>query len=431
MTATQELLDLSLAVPGNPERLNGLFARALSHMPTFPARSESPPAPEGGAEPTVPEGRMAPSAHDGTPLNPLTLAYIGGSITQGCHASRAETRWVSLVTAWFRRRFPRSSFVEINAGVGATTSLVGAHRLERDVLARRSDLVIVDFAVNDPDDPRFAESFESLIRDLVASGAAVLALFMAIEGGRNVQTAQSAVCARYGVPALSFRDAIMHLIASGAATWRDLEADEVHPNDCGHELAASLVTLYFERVLDRVESASVAGSASAAGSAAAALSASGAPSAPAAPFAPALLPSPVFGARYSRGRILSARSPALHDRFQVIASGFKIDSAGFQVFSDAWKLDEGHGTLEIEVMAATVNVLYLKSVSPDAGTFTVFAGGDTLSVTTAFPGGWGDYAETVEVLRAEAPEITPIRISAEGPVTILGILVAGLEEAQP
>ena len=62
-----------------------------------------------------------------------------------------------MVSQDLQKRFPDTEFKFINAGISSTCSTTGAHRLARDVLAARPDLLFVEFAVNDDQDAAHAD----------------------------------------------------------------------------------------------------------------------------------------------------------------------------------------------------------------------------------------------------------------------------------
>ncbi len=328
---------------------------------------------------------------------PITIAFLGGSITAGCNASSKETRYVELVHAWFRCRFPSSTVKCVNAGVGATTSLIGAHRVERDVLSHNPDLVVLDFAVNDSEAFIFRESYESLVCRLMAapSAPAVLSLFMIIEGGKNVQDQQMEICRCYRVPMISYRNLMWSLLAQNVYQWKDVSTDEVHPNDTGHRMTASLITAFLEEIQDAPATSPSAASLSV-------------------PFPSA----PVFGRRYMQGKILNAAALVPSK-----SSGFVRDGGGFQVFADGWKCRKGGGTLGLAVEGANISVLYKKTTQEGSGTLTILSP-EKISVETFFPGGWGDYAETIEIIHSEKSAVHNLLLEADGPVSILGFLVS-------
>lgn len=80
----------------------------------------------------------------------ITIAYFGGSITQGAGASAwNKYSWRALITQWFKDNYPNNNFIEIDASFGGTGSDCGSYRLNDDVLIYHPDLLFVEFCVND------------------------------------------------------------------------------------------------------------------------------------------------------------------------------------------------------------------------------------------------------------------------------------------
>jgi hypothetical protein len=182
---------------------------------------------------------------------PITVAAIGGSITAGgLQTKDPKNRYIARVADWFTATFPKSKVQFVNAGIGATNSIYGALRLQGDVLDKKPDLVIVEFAVNDPaDDRTFAESYEGLLRQLLQApqGIAVIELFFMHGGGINAQVWQEMLGRHYGLPMVSFRDAWWPELSAKRAAWDAMYADVVHPNDVGHGLATDLLVALLEQ----------------------------------------------------------------------------------------------------------------------------------------------------------------------------------------
>ena len=181
----------------------------------------------------------------------ITVGVIGGSITAGAMASQPEKCYGQLVAAWWRKTFPQAKIQFVNAGIGATGSDFGALRVHRDLLARSPDFVIVEFAVNDPNKKRCAETLEGLLRQILSQPncPAVVLLFTMNDSGGNAQEWHGKVGQHYSLPMISFRDALWPEIQAGRLKWSDVEADQVHPNDRGHDYAARFVTSFLEKVL--------------------------------------------------------------------------------------------------------------------------------------------------------------------------------------
>ena len=186
----------------------------------------------------------------------LVIAFLGGSITQGCLSSTSETCYAYLVYDWFVRTFPQSEFIYVNAGIGGTTSQFGAARLEEDVLAYGPDFCMVEYSVNDPDNPFFKETYESVISRLAESETHPALMIMHnlfYETGRNSQKQHFAIGKAYGIPCVSVRDAVYPEIESGRITVSELSSDGLHPNDSGHEVLAGLVCYMLEKILVKAD----------------------------------------------------------------------------------------------------------------------------------------------------------------------------------
>ena len=86
----------------------------------------------------------------------MTIAYIGGSITQGARATPIHTQSYAY-QSWhmFDLAYGNGNNVHlVKAGVGGTPSELGMLRFERDVVRDGvlPDLVVIEFAVNDEGD---------------------------------------------------------------------------------------------------------------------------------------------------------------------------------------------------------------------------------------------------------------------------------------
>ncbi len=130
-------------------------------------------------------GRLASVMARAASGEDITIAYIGGSITNGDSANPKETKcYAYLTTEWWKETFPGANINYVNAGIGATDSYIGVHRAKRDVLAYKPDLVVVEFSVNDTRNHN-KETYESLLRMLLNSDSqpAVISLIITTEQG--------------------------------------------------------------------------------------------------------------------------------------------------------------------------------------------------------------------------------------------------------
>ena len=73
---------------------------------------------------------------------PVTVAYLGGSITE-------MSGWRNMTTDWLRKTYPAAEVQEVHAAIGGTGSGLGVFRLGHDALSKNPDLLFVEFATND------------------------------------------------------------------------------------------------------------------------------------------------------------------------------------------------------------------------------------------------------------------------------------------
>jgi lysophospholipase L1-like esterase len=178
---------------------------------------------------------------------PVTIGFIGGSITQGAMASNWEKDYVHLVDGWWRRQFPGSSISLINAGMGASSSQVGAARVQTDLLDHAPNFVVVDFSVNDANADKFKETFEGLVRKILlcdSEPGVIILNNIEYDNGFSSQPEHSEVGIYYDLPVLSMRESFYVAMRGGLFALDEISPDGLHPNDIGHELLADLICHY-------------------------------------------------------------------------------------------------------------------------------------------------------------------------------------------
>ncbi len=171
---------------------------------------------------------------------PIVYGALGGSITEGASAKSLWRRYPSLFAKSLDAQAPCEL---VNAGIGASNSLFGAFRAGKDLLSRNPDIITLEYAVNDMDNAETGESFEALVRQCLAQPKKplVVLIFTMKRDGASKQAIQAEIGLRYGLPMLSYRDALYPDIERGQLKWEDISPDEVHPNDKGHAFIAELL----------------------------------------------------------------------------------------------------------------------------------------------------------------------------------------------
>lgn len=186
----------------------------------------------------------------------VTVAYIGGSITQGAGATPINTECYAYKSyQLFQNRFASGNNVKfIKAGVGGTPSELGMLRFDRDVLrdGEKPDIVIVEFAVNDEGDETKGDCYESLVRKILKLdwNPEVVLLFSVFANDWNLQERLRPVGDLYDLPMVSIRDAVVEQFTrkeGRVLTKNQFFYDMFHPSNIGHTIMADCLQYLFER----------------------------------------------------------------------------------------------------------------------------------------------------------------------------------------
>lgn len=181
----------------------------------------------------------------------VTLAYIGGSITEGALASPNSKCYAEVSAKAFGKKYGKNGGEKvhfINAGMSGTPSDLGVVRYNRDVISRlpvgdHPDVLFIEFAVNDYGCVTAGGGFEGLIRQALKSGSAVVLIFSVFKqsaGGRVCETQYRPFGKHYDIPMISMGDAIMGFFKEdGFYEW--YFGDNLHPNNTGYQLMADCI----------------------------------------------------------------------------------------------------------------------------------------------------------------------------------------------
>ena len=178
----------------------------------------------------------------------ITLAMIGGSITEGFGASVYRNCWASR----FASRFGNTYGVDgganvhmVNAGVGGTSSVFGYMRYQRDVVGRvpeadsdgLPDVVIIEYAVNDQKDPTRLRCYESMVKEILdaPNEPAVILLFSVFRNGYNKQEKMIKIGYSYKLMMVSIKDGIYSHIGK-ELTADAFFSDDKHPTSLGYQI---------------------------------------------------------------------------------------------------------------------------------------------------------------------------------------------------
>lgn len=211
-------------------------------------------------------GRLRKTVKKARAGEDVTVAFIGGSITQGagavpiheqCYAWKTFQGFCALCG-----RGTEENIHYVKAGVGGTSSELGMVRYDRDVRSdgrTEPDLVVVEFAVNDEGDETGGESFESLVRKILKGPGkpAVILLFSVFSDDSNLQERLRKVGEAYNLPMVSLKDCVVEQFYLKPETGRVISKnqyfyDVYHPSNAGHTVMADCL-LHLIRTADETD----------------------------------------------------------------------------------------------------------------------------------------------------------------------------------
>ena len=195
----------------------------------------------------------------------ITLATIGGSITEGAGAAMYSQCWAARFGVRFGTAYGTDNGANVhlvNAGVGGTPSPFGWMRYRREVVDRvpgkdpdgLPDVVVIEFSVNDWEEPTKHRCFESMVKEILdaPNEPAVILLFAVFRNGFNLQDELRKIGDRYGLMMVSIKDGFYGHIGKGKKIKTEgFFSDEYHPTSLGHRIMTDCL---MQAVADAAES---------------------------------------------------------------------------------------------------------------------------------------------------------------------------------
>lgn len=322
----------------------------------------------------------------------VVIAYIGGSITEGANAAPRNTKcYAYLSYEYFKNTFANGgdNVKFVNAGLSGTPSTVGLARYDKDVLAKvgEPDIVFVEFAVNDNDDPTKGNCYESLVLNALngEKDPAVVLIFSVFKSKWNLQSTLAPVGTHYDLPMISIKDAVLPALASGELTEAEYFSDIYHPTNAGHQIMADCINYMFD-VVD-AEDASTEDI--------------------------TIPDTPKIGDSFVGFKVLDNTSEG------VTAGGFNAKDSALQgpSFKDNWlkKSDAANDSLKTTVTCKNAIIYYKSSSSAAYGKADVYVDGNKVATLNGYStGGWNNTLLKILINEDTAKEHTIEVKMAEG-----------------
>lgn len=310
----------------------------------------------------------------------ITIAFLGGSITQGSSAA-SENQYVNQVTHWWEENLGEVQCV--NAGVGATDSYIGVHRVDRDVLLKNPDVIFIEYAVNDTNAVFNKYTYDSLLLKCLQDEQtpAVILLMMTQEDGTSLDEVHSKLGIYYDLPVLSYKAMVYPEVSVGNITWSQISPDNIHPNDIGHTILSKMITNYLENVRSRLDAIDTTNT--------------------------QISVENYTEFAYEDAHLVNRKS---EEATKVLDEGEFTQEVSFQTFNDGWGTRSG-GSITFDVTARNFGILYQKDTSGTYGKAEIYIDDVLFGYLDGnFAGGWGNYVEGYQVYSRKATEQHTIKI---------------------
>lgn len=331
----------------------------------------------------------------------VTIAYIGGSITQGAGAIPINTECYAYKSYMALRSMlgDGDNIHYIKAGVGGTPSELGMIRYERDVLRDftvKPDIVVVEFAVNDAGDETNGVCYESLVRKILMSEnePAVVLLFAVFSDDFNLEDRLRPIGDTYNLPMVSVKECVVPQFYDAkrrVITKNQYFYDCYHPTNNGHKVMADCLGTLFKKVNDKADRIFEA----AGGKLDAALKEIGDTS-----FKPESV-TPYYGKSFEQVELFDRQMLAAIDIvWNFDMGGFNrideelqcvemdMDITTTPEFPYNWKYDRSGRKMEFDIKCRSLVMVNKDSASADAGKAEVFVDGEKVLTVDPRKNGW-------------------------------------------
>ena len=195
----------------------------------------------------------------------INVVYFGGSVTGGSGAAAPDVdSWRGKVSSWLTKNFPVSTVENINLAIGGTGTLLGAYRVDAEVLPTQPDLVFVEFAINDRYNGASTDNakkrFETIIRKIRTAYPDCDIVTLLVTDNSTMADdlkdtlfsqaqAHEDIAAAYNIPSIYIGRALSDVVGT-SDNWSNYYADSVHPNEAGYAVHFEVIKEFLNNELN-------------------------------------------------------------------------------------------------------------------------------------------------------------------------------------
>ncbi len=177
-----------------------------------------------------------------------TVAFMGGSVTEGMGAAVVPGGWRTRLFAHLQETYPAVQFKQIAANMGGNGSQYGVYFAHQFVAVKHPDLVFIEYAVNNAydgcsDADTLWMHYETLIHTIRTESpyAEIVLAYVSDSNHRSKDSIPvlEQIADKYGLPSLNYYEAVMHAMGD-MSNWNNFFIDGVHANDNGYAVMAKV-----------------------------------------------------------------------------------------------------------------------------------------------------------------------------------------------
>lgn len=186
-----------------------------------------------------------------------TVAYMGGSVTDGMGATRGTGGWRGRSFAYLQNTYPAVTFEQVAANLGGNGSQYGVYVTDQFVASKKPDLVFIEYAVNNAydgcgDADTLWAHYETMIHLLRTANPCVEIVLAYVSDSCHrsepIIPVLEQIADKYQLPSLNYYEAVMHEMGD-KSNWNRYFIDGVHANDNGYDVMADVAKGLFECAL--------------------------------------------------------------------------------------------------------------------------------------------------------------------------------------
>jgi lysophospholipase L1-like esterase len=185
---------------------------------------------------------------------PVRIVAFGDSITGVYYHTGCSRAWADMLELALKKPYPNAQIEMTNAGISGHTSAQGLARIEKDVIAKKPDLVVVMFGMNDCSRApleEFRKNMEKIAERCFDAGSAVVFStpntvyqnpHRPIAWLAEFARAAREVARKLEIPMADSFSAYARMEREDPNGWRLLMSETIHPNLNGHRKFAEVMS---------------------------------------------------------------------------------------------------------------------------------------------------------------------------------------------